>query len=116
MKAKIENKTGLRKGDCIYHVVGYADPQKYTITDIKVLSNRWIEVTAMTKGLYSWMPEHKDYEHIIAYNNNRNVFVDKEWCSDVQKAIQRVRTERYKDEAISFYKSAKTIIETYKRL
>ena len=120
MKKKLVNKTPIKKGDTVYFIrpiISGKDCEKWTITNITVLSPKWIDVTVMIKGKYSWLPDLKEYEHLIARNDDRqtNLFLDEDFYYNYQEAMDYIRERRYDMRARDFYHSFMNVVEYVKR-
>lgn len=120
MKAKLVNRTPMKKGDTVYFIRPITrgeDYEKWTITNITVLSPNWIDVTIMIKGRYSWLPDLKEYEHLIARNNDRetNLFLDEDFHYNYQEAMDYARQMRDDIRARDFYHSFMNVVKYIKR-
>ena len=116
MKKKLENITPLRKGMRLYNVEKYHENiETWEITDIKILSSKYLDCTVKCNkswGLY--------YEHVIVEQlKNRGDhmrFVNSGWHMDMVDANQYLQRQKRANEQIGFAINLIAAIRSYKKL
>lgn len=117
---KLQNITPLRKGGTLYHIDKFfrreVMVEKWKITNIKVLSNAFLDCTVSRIDDYGY----RKYEHIIVeqstHYNNKMRIINEDWFADSTSAeAERIRkTEN--DERIGFAVNLIAAIKSFREL